>query len=59
MPEFAVIIPHYNDVARLTRCLDALMPQVTDDVEVVVADNASIESLEPVQARWPEIRIIT
>lgn len=59
MPEVAIIIPHYNDVARLTRCLEALMPQVTDDVEVVVADNASSEELTAVRARWPQVRIVT
>lgn len=58
MPEVAIIIPHYNDVTRLMRCLEALMPQVTDDVEVVVADNASTESLEPVQTLWPSVRIV-
>ena len=35
------------------------MPQVGDDVEVVVADNASTESLEPVRERWPGVKIIT
>lgn len=40
--EASVIIPHYNDSARLLRCLDALLPQVAgQDVEVVVVDNAS------------------
>ncbi len=55
----AIIIPHYNDVVRLERCLEALMPQVSDDIEVVVADNASTVDLEPVAARWPGVRIVT
>jgi len=59
MPEIAVIIPHYNDVPRLIRCLEALMPQVTGDVEVVVADNGSTESLDPVRERWPGVGIVT
>lgn len=58
MPEAAVIVPHYNDVARLSRCLSALMPQVTPEVEVVVVDNASTESLEPVRAAHPDLRIV-
>lgn len=55
----AVIIPHYNDVVRLGRCLDALMPQLaaTGDVEVVVVDNSSTESLAPVRAAYPSLRI--
>ena len=59
MAEVAIIIPHYNDVARLERCLEALMPQVGADVEVVVADNASTADLGPVRARWPGVRIVT
>lgn len=58
MYEFAVIIPHYNDVLRLERCLDALMPQVSSDVEVVVADNASSVSLNSISQRWPDVRIV-
>ena len=58
MYDTAVIIPHYNDVARLKRCLDALMPQVGEDVEVVVADNGSTDSLEVVEASWPDLRIV-
>ena len=58
-PEGAVIIPHYNDVARLVRCLDALnrddLPYPT---EIVVVDNASTEDLAPVRSRHPDIRIL-
>lgn len=43
MVQTAVIIPHYNDTRRLGLCLQALMPQVTGDVEVVVVDNNSTE----------------
>jgi GT2 family glycosyltransferase len=59
MYEFAVIIPHYNDVVRLERCLEALMPQASDDIEVVVADNASSVSIDGVVQRWPTVRIVT
>lgn len=54
----AVIIPHYNDVPRLRRCLDALAPQVDADVEVVVADNASTEDLGPALACHPFARVV-
>lgn len=53
----AVIIPHYNDVARLITCLNALSP-VPDDVELVVVDNASTDDLSPVRAAYPQLRII-
>ena len=58
MYQVAIIIPHYNDVPRLERCLEALMPQVTDDIEVVIADNNSTDSLESVTARWPHVRVV-
>jgi len=55
----AVIIPHYNDVTRLMRCLAALLPTVPPEVEVVVVDNGSTESLGVVRAAWPDLRIVT
>lgn len=57
-PAYAVIIPHYNDVERLLRCLEALMPQVDARTEVVVVDNASPVSLDPVQEAFPSVRIL-
>ncbi len=59
MVEAAVIIPHYNDTVRLARCLAALQQQLRPGVEVVVVDNASTESLSPVRAAYPELRIVT
>lgn len=61
MPEAAVIIPHYNDVVRLDRCLGALMPQIeaASDVEVVVVDNGSTQDLDPIRARYPDLRLVS
>ncbi len=59
-PRAAIIIPHYNDPARLERCLDALEPQVRalPGIEVLVVDNASVPPLPPaVQARRPWLRV--
>lgn len=58
VPEAAVIIPHYNDVARLIRCLDALMPTVPGSVEVVVVDNGSDQPLDTVRAAYPDLRLV-
>lgn len=58
-PAIAVIIPHYNDVTRLARCLTALAPQLGPDVELVVIDNASTDSLDPARAALPGLRIVT
>lgn len=58
-PEAAVIIPHYNDGARLARCLAALMPTVPASVEVVVVDNGSTEPPEAACAAHPGLRFVT
>ena len=58
-PNLAVIVPHYNDVTRLLRCLAALVPQLTPTTELVVVDNASTDDLGPVRAAHPDLRIVT
>lgn len=58
-PDFAVIVPHYNDTRRLARCLAALMPQVGPETEMVVVDNASSEDLAPLARAHPAIRFVT
>lgn len=57
--EIAVIVPHYEDVARLARCLEALAPQVGPGVEAVVVDNGSAADLGPVRRAHPGIPIVT
>ncbi len=59
LPRLAVIVPHYNDVTRLKRCLDALAPQLTCATELVVADNASTDDLSPVRTAHPDVTIVT
>jgi GT2 family glycosyltransferase len=62
MIEAAIIIPHYNDTARLLRCLDRLMPMVraaNGDVEVVIVDNGSTESLDVVRGAHPDLHIVS
>jgi len=43
VPSVSVIVPHYNDLENLSRCLDALERQTLTGhrVEIVVADNMS------------------
>ena len=58
MPTAAIIIPHYNDLDRLMRCLAALMPQITEAIEVVVVDNASSLPLDGVARSYPNLRLV-
>lgn len=58
----AVIIPHFNDLTRLTRCLEALWPQAQPGVEVVVVDNGSAPAeaagLAALAAQFPGLRLV-
>lgn len=57
-PADAVIIPHYNDIPRLERCLHALMLNDITDTEVVVVDNDSSASLDGVRTAFPAVRFV-
>lgn len=58
-PTHAVIIPHYNDEARLRRCLDALGPQLVEGVEVMVADNATPGGIDAITRDYPWVACVT
>ncbi len=59
----AVIIPHYNDLERLERCLSALVaksdPGALAATEVVVVDNNSTDDVSAIRARFPTVRFTT
>lgn len=57
-PADAVIIPHYNDIPRLERCLQALMLNDLADTEVIVVDNNSPVSLDGIRAAFPMVRFV-
>ena len=59
MPGIAIIIPHYNDVARLGRCLAALMENDLAGCEILVVDNGSTQSLAELRAAFPAVRFVT
>ena len=50
-PLVSVIIPHYNDLANLKRCIDLLAAQTVphSQFEIVVADNNSSCGLKEVE----------
>lgn len=61
MPIAAIIIPHYEDAARLARCLTALAPQLAgreQAVEVVVIDNGSRPGFADGLPTLPGLRIL-
>ena len=58
IPFVSVVIPVYNDSVRLKTCLQALEAQTypKEVYEVIVVDNGSDESIEPVVAEFPQAR---
>jgi glycosyltransferase involved in cell wall biosynthesis len=60
MPSFvSVVIPVFNDSARLLQCLHALDNQSYPkaDYEVIVVDNGSDESVAPLVRSYPQVRV--
>ncbi len=49
----SVIIPARNASATLSRCLDALRAQTTDDIEVIVVDDNSTDDTAAGASRYP------
>ncbi|HSK50521.1 MAG TPA: glycosyltransferase [Solirubrobacterales bacterium] len=43
-PLVSVLIPHYNQAAQLTECVDSVQAQTYPHVEIVIADDASTQS---------------
>lgn len=58
MTSAVVIIPHYNDTARLTRCLAALHPQLTPDLRAIVVDNGSTQPLDSLRQTYPDVTFV-
>jgi len=56
----SVIIPVYNDSARLQTCLHALENQTYPkaDFEVIIVDNGSDEPIEPVVEKFPRAKVL-
>lgn len=52
MKTLSIIIPVYKTAHLLGRCLDSVVSQLTDDVEVVVVDDASPDNAAAVAARY-------
>ena len=58
-PDIAVIIPHYNDLVRLERCLQGLMQCDLGAAEVLVVDNASPQPPDALAPQFPRVRFLT
>jgi GT2 family glycosyltransferase len=55
----SVVIPNFNGMRYLDRCLSSLSQQTYRDFEVIVVDNASSDgSVECLTARFPWVKVI-
>lgn len=56
--KISVIVPVYNSEAYLERCLDSLVNQTLDDIEILVVDDGSSDAsdaiIRSVATRYPE-----
>jgi glycosyltransferase involved in cell wall biosynthesis len=59
-PFVSVIIPVYNDAARLTKCLAALQEQTypRNKFEVIVVDNGSTDEISSVGTMFPSVKFL-
>jgi hypothetical protein len=57
-PLVSVVIPVYNQVELLDRCLLSLSQQEGAQLETLVVDDCSPENPGPVTARYPEVKLI-
>lgn len=58
--QVSVIIPNWNGARFLPPCLDALRQQTCSALEVIVADNASVDGSRGLLAEsYPEVRLVS
>ncbi|HLI78704.1 MAG TPA: glycosyltransferase family 2 protein, partial [Candidatus Binataceae bacterium] len=52
-PRLSVIIAARNASATLARCLDAVIAQAGDDIDVIVVDDCSTDDTRAIASRYP------
>ena len=62
MPKISVIVPVYNSEKYLPKCLDSLINQTFNDIEIICVNDgstdASLEILNKYAAKNSQIKII-
>ncbi|WP_421726041.1 glycosyltransferase [Bauldia sp.] len=57
----AFVVPAYNEEALIGRCLESILRETedrTDDVDIVVVDNASTDRTGAIARSYPRVRVI-
>ena len=59
-PLISVVIPNWNGKKFLAGCLDSLLTQTYEPIEVVIVDNGSKDgSVEYLQENYPQVKLVT
>ncbi len=59
-PLISVVIPNWNGKKFLAGCLDSLLAQTYEPIEVVIVDNGSKDgSVEYLQENYPQVKLVT
>ena len=55
----SIIIPNWNGAKFLPTCLDALKRQTYSNIEVIVADNASVDGSQALlESQYPQVKLV-
>lgn len=58
-PLFSIVIPNWNGKHFLKPCLDSLLIQTHDNVEIIIVDNASSDgSQDYIQVNYPQVTLV-
>lgn len=52
MPKVSIIIPIYNNEKYIERCLDSLVAQTLEDIQVLMVNDGSVDSTEEICLRY-------
>lgn len=58
MEKISVIIPVYNDEKYLAQCLDSVLKQTYSNLEIILVDDGSTDSIPEVYEKYANIRIL-
>ena len=59
MKKITVVIPNFNGIQYVERCLDSLKRQTFSEFDVIFVDNGSVDgSRELTEEKYPWVRVI-
>ena len=56
MPKISVIVPVYNTEKYIEKCLDSIVNQTFQDIEIIVINDGSTDHAEEKILKYPSIK---